>query len=149
MALFGKQRYITHGLILVSAVSLAGFVFVYSPDRLHTEFDDSYMYCRYASNFLSSHGFSWNSQEGPSHGATSPAYLVLITIVKNLFGAENSLLLSTASFSARAANSFSRRGAVISAFIVTPLFSWKLYCAFPGFSLTRIVALCFQKQLQL
>ncbi|MFO7625972.1 MAG: hypothetical protein R6V62_01780, partial [Candidatus Fermentibacteraceae bacterium] len=98
MALFGKHRYITPGLILVSAVSLAGFVSVYSPDRLHTEFDDSYMYCRYASNFLSGHGFSWNFQDGPSHGATSPAYLVLITCLKQLFHPENSLLLSSASF---------------------------------------------------
>jgi hypothetical protein len=98
--LFGKNTCFTPSLILVSAVSLAGFVFVYSPDRLHTEFDDSYMYCRYASNYLSGHGFSWNSQDGPSHGATSPAYLVLIAVLKHLFHAENSLLLSAASFSA-------------------------------------------------
>lgn len=106
MVLLGKQRYITSGLILVSAVSFAGFVFVYSPDRLHTEFDDSYMYCRYASNFLSGHGFSWNSQDGPSHGATSPAYLVLITLLKHFSSAGNSLLLSTASFWAGLAGLF-------------------------------------------
>lgn len=94
------HRYITPGLILVTSLSLAGFAFVYSPDRLHTEFDDSYMYCRYASNFLSGHGFSWNAQDGPSHGATSPAYLVLITMLKRIFLSENSLLLSIASFSA-------------------------------------------------
>ena len=100
MALFGKLRYITPGLILVSAVSLAGFVFVYSPDRLHTEFDDSYMYCRYASNFIAGHGFSWNAQDGSSFGTTSPAYLVLITLLKHFSSVDNSLLLSAASFSA-------------------------------------------------
>jgi len=100
MAVFGKQRYITPGLILISAVSLAAFVFVYSPSRFHTEFDDSYMYCRYASNFLSGHGFSWNAQDGPSFGATSPAYLVLVTTLKRLFHPENPVLLSAASFSA-------------------------------------------------
>lgn len=86
--------------VFISALSIVYFVAFYAPSRLSTEFDDSYMYCRYASNFLAGNGFSWNAPDGVAYGATSPAYLFLITISKGLFNAGNAFLLSLVSFSA-------------------------------------------------
>jgi hypothetical protein len=90
---------------LVKTVVLAGsllsavyFVAAYAPARLSTEFDDAYMYCRYASNFLAGNGFSWNAADGPAFGATSPAFLFLVTVSKSLFTADDSFLLSFTSF---------------------------------------------------
>jgi hypothetical protein len=78
----------------VSALVILYLLVGYAPSRLSTEFDDAYMFCRYASNFLSGNGFSWNPADGPSYGITSPAYLLLVTLAKLLTDGSNSLLLS-------------------------------------------------------
>ncbi len=86
-------------LIFVSTALLIFFVAMYAPSRLTTEFDDAYMYCRYASNYLEGNGFSWNVSDGPAYGATSPIFLFLITLLKSTFPhITNSFLLSLVSF---------------------------------------------------
>lgn len=93
-----KRRKIPNYLFAALALFAILFLLVgYAPSRLNTEFDDAYMFCRYASNFLSGNGFSWNPADGPVYGVTSPAYLLLVTLSKFLIGGSNSLLLSTLS----------------------------------------------------
>lgn len=53
-------------IVFVSLLSIVCFIAIYAPSRLSTEFDDLYMYCRYASNYLSGNGFSWNASDGPA-----------------------------------------------------------------------------------
>ncbi len=84
--------------IFISTALLISFILIYAPSRLNTEFDDAYMYSRYASNYLAGNGFSWNVSEGPAYGATSPMYLFIITLVKSVFSdVTNSFLLSLVS----------------------------------------------------
>ncbi|MCD6586965.1 MAG: hypothetical protein J7K88_00280, partial [Candidatus Fermentibacteraceae bacterium] len=96
---FYKTQSVKTVVAVISLLSVVYFVAVYAPARLSTEFDDAYMYCRYASNFLEGNGFSWNAADGPAFGATSPVFLFLITVSKSLFTADNSFLLSFTSFS--------------------------------------------------
>ena len=100
MNLLLKTRLLKIVIVFASLLSVTFFIALYAPSRMSTEFDDSYMYCRYASNYLAGNGFSWNTSEGAAYGATSPAYLFLITFLKSLFQTENSLLLSLTSCSA-------------------------------------------------
>jgi len=97
---FYKTQSVKTVVAVISLLSAVYFVVAYAPARLSTEFDDAYMYCRYASNFLAGYGFSWNAADGPAFGATSPVFLFLITVSKSLFTADNSFLLSFTSFSA-------------------------------------------------
>lgn len=81
-------------VIAVSAACVLAFLLFYAPERLGTEFDDAYMFCRYASNFITGNGFTWNPADGPAYGVTSPAYLLAVTFARSLTGASNSVLLS-------------------------------------------------------
>src|SRR5215468_8291399 len=45
-----------------------------------TDFDDAYMYLRYAHNLLRGHGISWNPGT-PVYGATSLLHLIVVTAV--------------------------------------------------------------------
>lgn len=77
------------------------FIAIYTPDRYGTRFDDSYMFARYADNFIAGHGFSWNIENGPAYGITSPAYLILVTSAKSIAPTpDNSFLLSVLSLAA-------------------------------------------------
>ncbi len=99
MKAFYKTGLVKVIIIVCSFSTLVFFAGVYAPSRFFTEFDDSYMYCRYASNFLAGNGFSWNAIDGVAYGATSPAYLFLITILKGFSHAGNAFLLSFTSYS--------------------------------------------------
>ncbi|MCD4706627.1 MAG: hypothetical protein K8S62_02695 [Candidatus Sabulitectum sp.] len=98
------MRYILNAtkvaIVLISMLVIAYYIVHYAPSRFFTEFDDAYMYCRYASNFLEGNGYSWNASDGAAYGATSSIYLFLITLIKHCFSMENSFLLSTTSYSA-------------------------------------------------
>lgn len=62
-----------------------------------TEFDDAYMYIRYARHFLNGYGFSWNITEGPAYGCTSALYLFLITLVRGLTSLSDGSVLTITS----------------------------------------------------
>ena len=57
-------------------------------ERLHallraepTDFDDAYMYLRYAHNALAGHWLAWNPGEAPVYGVTSLLHFLLVTLV--------------------------------------------------------------------
>jgi len=61
-------------------------------ERLHallhaepTDFDDAYMYLRYAHNALAGHWLVWNPGEAPVYGVTSLLHFLLVTLVRGLF----------------------------------------------------------------
>lgn len=60
-----------------------------------TEFDDAYMFIRYADNLLAGHGYSWNASDGPAFGCTSIPYTFLVALLRMLFPAvaEGTLLV--------------------------------------------------------
>lgn len=47
-----------------------------------TDFDDAYMYLRYAAHLLAGQGVTWNPGEGAVHGVTSPLHLAVVTVVR-------------------------------------------------------------------
>jgi len=63
-------------------------------------FDDSYMFLRYAKNWLAGMGFAWNSDDGPIHGLTSVTHLFAVTIVRGLTDISDPRVLTSISFSA-------------------------------------------------
>jgi hypothetical protein len=86
------------GPLIVAGLSVAGYLVV-SAGRLGTsDFDDAYMVTRYAHHWLAGHGFSWNIEDGPSYGITSPAYLFLITGVLWASGLPDAVVLSATSY---------------------------------------------------
>jgi len=50
------------------------------------EFDDAFMFIRYAENILGGHGFTWNAGDPAIFGCTSILYTFMITLSKFLFG---------------------------------------------------------------
>lgn len=72
------------------AVTLAG-----SPP---TDFDDAYMFVRYANNLLAGHGLAWNPGEPPVHGATSLLHVLVVAALRGLApGLDDARLLLAAS----------------------------------------------------
>ena len=49
-----------------------------------TDFDDAYMYLRYANHLLAGQGVAWNSGEGSVFGVTSLLYLAVLTVLRFL-----------------------------------------------------------------
>src|SRR4051794_31775546 len=63
-----------------------------------TDFDDAYMFLRYAHNLRSGHGLAWNPGEAPVFGVTSPAHLLVVTGLRGLLPAlDGGRLLQVAS----------------------------------------------------
>jgi len=65
------------------------------------EFDDAFMFIRYAENILSGNGFTWNAGDPAIFGCTSILYTYMVSLSKFLFGgfAGNSwILVGTALF---------------------------------------------------
>jgi len=50
-----------------------------------TDFDDAYMYFRYASHVLAGQGLCWNLGEGSVYGVTSLLQLVVVALAKSVF----------------------------------------------------------------
>jgi hypothetical protein len=50
-----------------------------------TDFDDAYMYLRYADHLLAGQGISWNAGEASVYGVTSLLHLAVVTLVKIVF----------------------------------------------------------------
>jgi hypothetical protein len=63
-----------------------------------TDFDDAYMYLRYAEHALHGHWLAWNSGEGPVYGVTSLLHLVMVTAIRGVLpGADGASVLELAS----------------------------------------------------
>jgi len=62
-----------------------------------TEFDDAYMFARYAHNFWDGFGHSWNRSQGPVYGSTSILHFAVVTLATGLVGSADGNLLAVAS----------------------------------------------------
>jgi hypothetical protein len=49
-----------------------------------TDFDDAYMYLRYANHVLAGQGMAWNPGEGSVYGVTSLLHLTMVVLVKSV-----------------------------------------------------------------
>src|SRR5689334_2126848 len=78
--------------------SLAYYIKMTVGELGYTTFDDAYMVTRYAKHWLAGEGFSWNPIDGPAYGITSPAYLILITVILGLTGCSDGMALTITSF---------------------------------------------------
>jgi hypothetical protein len=61
-----------------------------------TDFDDAYMFVRYADAWLHGRGISWNVADGPVYGATSLMHLGVVTLLRAL-GCGDARAIMTAS----------------------------------------------------
>jgi len=73
-------------------------------ERLHallhagpTDFDDAYMYLRYAHNALAGHWLAWNPGEAPVYGVTSLLHFLLVTLISGLLPGQHAAILQIAS----------------------------------------------------
>ncbi|HJX55086.1 MAG TPA: hypothetical protein VJ801_20180, partial [Polyangia bacterium] len=62
-----------------------------------TDFDDAYMYLRYAHNALAGHWLAWNPGEAPVYGVTSLLHFLLVTLVGGLLPDRHAAVLQIAS----------------------------------------------------
>ncbi len=62
------------------------------------QFDDAFMFLRYAKHFLAGRGFSWNVDDGPVYGATSALHLVFVTALRRMTSIPDDQVLILASF---------------------------------------------------
>jgi hypothetical protein len=70
---------------VVGFALLAGLVFQRLLALAHaapTDFDDAYMYLRYASHYLAGDGLAWNRGQGPVYGVTSLLHFFVVAAVR-------------------------------------------------------------------
>ncbi len=72
------------GVLLVAALVAERFAMLAA--AAPTDFDDAYMYLRYANNLSAGQGLAWNPGEAPVFGVTSLLHLAVLTALRWLFG---------------------------------------------------------------
>jgi hypothetical protein len=77
-----NRRGFIFGLVFLAVLAERGWVLGHA---LPTDFDDAYMFVRYANNWLGGHGLAWNPGEAPVYGVTSPLHFVVVTLGRWLF----------------------------------------------------------------
>lgn len=87
-------------LAVIAAGSLVAHGLCVLPQLAATEFDDAYIFLRYAKHWLSGAGFAWNTADGPVYGVTSVAHLLAVTAVRGLTALPDPLVLTSISFGA-------------------------------------------------
>jgi hypothetical protein len=96
-ALLGEESQ-SLAIYLLSFFALIAYIVIGFKRIGETEFDDAYMFIRYARNYIDGHGFSWNPSDGPSYGSTSPLYLILVTTALAFSKASDAHVLTGLSF---------------------------------------------------
>ncbi len=86
--------------LVIAVVALVLSAASIVPGLAETEFDDSYMFLRYAKHWLSGDGFSWNVEDGTVYGITSITHLLVITAVRGLTDFPDTLVLTSVSLAA-------------------------------------------------
>ncbi len=71
-----------------------GHAFVAAPP---TDFDDAYMFVRYAKHALAGQWWAWNMGEPPVNGVTSPLHFFMVTLAQALLGGDVATPLHAAS----------------------------------------------------
>jgi hypothetical protein len=80
------------GYILISISCIAYSYLAYL--NFPSEFDDAYMFLRYAKQIISGYGHSWNIGEGQVYGSTSLTHLIVVTFLRwVLFFASDTVIL--------------------------------------------------------
>ena len=71
------------GLFLVAGLAAARLAaLAHAPA---TDFDDAYIYLRYANHMIAGQGMAWNAGEGSVYGVTSLLHLALVVLVRAVF----------------------------------------------------------------
>lgn len=63
-----------------------------------TDFDDAFIFIRYAKHWLSGAGFSWNAADGTAYGITSFLHLFVVTLLRALTDLSDAGVLTAVSF---------------------------------------------------
>lgn len=96
-----QSIWIVRGSVAAAAIaSLAIYLSTTLPALGKTDFDDAYMFLRYARHYLASGEFSWNLGEGPAYGMTSLLHLFAVTALRGATALEDPLILTGLSFAA-------------------------------------------------
>jgi hypothetical protein len=152
-------RRVLLGLASLSIVwTLGGYARTLASALRHgriTEFDDAYMFVRYADNLIAGRGVSWNPDGAPTLGATTLPYLFVIAALRRFVHVEPGLLVVIASSSfglvaalvlcatfARTVGARSALGAALVAGALLPLILARpifVYHAFSGMETTLAV----------
>ncbi len=95
-----KLMLVALALLLIASYPVVDFIshialFVIESD--YCDFDDAYMFIRYADNLLAGHGVAWNPGEEPTYGATSLLYLFLVATARGFSMLPMGTLLSVVS----------------------------------------------------
>lgn len=86
--------------LTVAVASLALFIHTTLPNLGKTDFDDAYMFLRYAKHWLAFGEFSWNPGEGPTYGMTSPLHLLAVTTLRGMTDLADATVLTGLSYGA-------------------------------------------------
>jgi hypothetical protein len=82
----GPRRNLALGLLgLLAVAGLAAVRLAALAHAAPTDFDDAYMYLRYALHLLDGQGLAWNPGERSVYGVTSLLHLAVVVIVKAIF----------------------------------------------------------------
>jgi hypothetical protein len=81
----GSRRSLLMGLLGLAAVAgLTAARLAALARAAPTDFDDAYMYLRYAIHLLAGQGLAWNPGEGSAYGVTSLLHLAAVVLVKTV-----------------------------------------------------------------
>ena len=92
------RRYTNHVIIPLAIICLSLFALLLI-QRLSSlsVWDDAYFFIRYADNLLKHGQLSWNPNDVPAYGLTSPAYLLIVIPLRLIFSDDPSLVMILAS----------------------------------------------------
>jgi hypothetical protein len=85
---------------MAAAIGVAVYLREALPYLGSTQFDDAYMFVRYAKHFLAGSGFAWNIGAGPAFGATSTLHLLVVTGLRAVTAWSDAMVLTAVSLSA-------------------------------------------------
>jgi len=92
-----RRRLLLCLLGLVAVAGLATARLVALARAAPTDFDDAYMYLRYAIHLLAGQGLAWNAGEGSVYGVTSLLHVAVVAFVKAISSLAPAAVLQTAS----------------------------------------------------
>lgn len=98
MKLNPTNTILASGVVFASLVVLLRRIWLMELDSF--EFDDAFMFIRYAENILAGNGYAWNADDGWLFGNTSILFTYLVAINKAIFGnvlSNSWVLISTTS----------------------------------------------------
>ncbi|MEM1206347.1 MAG: hypothetical protein AAGN66_24155 [Acidobacteriota bacterium] len=80
-----RTRWIDGGILAVALLAMAAWGGLALRENPTTDFDDAYMFLRYAKNFLAGDGVAWNPGGPPVYGTTSLLHFAVVTALWAVF----------------------------------------------------------------